>query len=140
MKNYIIKLVLGCLLIFSQQALYAQQESLISGEVRSAADSEPLPGASVMIKGSTQGTITDTDGKFTLSASRDSTYLMVSYLGFISQEREINLNQSDGLVFYLEPDQLILGEVEVVSTGYQEIPRERASGSFVQLGQEMVNR
>ncbi|MEB2778757.1 TonB-dependent receptor plug domain-containing protein, partial [Algoriphagus sp. D3-2-R+10] len=37
-------------------------------------------------------------------------------------------------------DQLILGEVEVVSTGYQEIPRERASGSFVQLGQEMVNR
>lgn len=140
MKKYLNKLVLSILVQLFVGGLYAQEGKPVSGEVKSAADRQALPGANVLIKGTVQGTVTDAEGKFSLSVASDSITLVVSYLGFINQEKVVASGSASPLIFYLEPDQVILGEVEVLSTGYQELPRERASGSFVQLGQEMVDR
>lgn len=140
MEKYLNKIVLSVLIQLFIGGLYAQEGKLLSGKVRSATDRQVLPGANVLIKGTLEGTVTDTEGIFSLSVASDSMTLMVSYLGFISQEKLVIPGSGNPLVFYLEPDQVILAEVEVLSTGYQEMPRERASGSFVQLGQEMVDR
>lgn len=140
MEKYLSKIVWSVLIQLFMGGLYAQEGKLLSGEVRSATDRQSLPGANVLIKGTSKGTVTNSEGSFSLSVASDSITLVVSYLGFISQEKLVIPSSGNPLVFYLEPDQVILAEVEVLSTGYQEMPRERASGSFVQLGQEMVDR
>ena len=64
-------------------SIFAQQISL-RGEVKDV-DGEPIIGASVMIKGTTEGTITDVDGKFTLDLKRGETLIVssISYVGIV---------------------------------------------------------
>lgn len=66
---------------------YAQTTS-VSGSVTSAVDNLPLPGVNVLVKGTSQGTITDMDGDFTIDAPADGT-LVFSYLGFESKEEPV---------------------------------------------------
>ena len=61
------------------------QHVTIRGSVVSGTDNEPLIGASVVEKGTTNGTITDVDGQFTLSVSQDAV-IQVSYIGYTTQE------------------------------------------------------
>ena len=78
-------------IVFSQPA-EASQDRVISGVVVSAMDSEPLIGVSVQIQGTTNGTITDIDGNYSLNAATGQT-LIFSYIGYVSQEIKIQ-NQS----------------------------------------------
>lgn len=80
---------------------------------------EPLIGASVVIKGTTIGTVTDVDGKFTIKASNKSV-LVVSYLGFI--EQEILITEPKQLSIVLEEQDNVLTEVAVTALG---IKREK---------------
>ena len=63
----------------------SKQEKEIKGKVTDE-QGQPLPGASVIIKGSSKGTTTDFDGKFTLDVDNESARLLVSYIGFKTQE------------------------------------------------------
>ena len=73
-----ILLVLSvCLLAIGQ--VWGQSQT-ISGTVRNAADDEPVIGASVQVKGTSRGTITDVDGKFAIEAEPDA-ILVVSFIG-----------------------------------------------------------
>lgn len=78
---------------------------------------QPLPGASVLIKGTGLGTITDFDGNFTIDADPDST-LIVSYIGYVSQE--IIVDDVTFLNIALQPDAQNLQEVVVVGYGTQK--------------------
>ncbi|MBA6153670.1 VWA domain-containing protein [Gelidibacter maritimus] len=100
------------ILIISVQ-LQAQQK-IISGIVSSSSDGLPLPGASVMIKGTTIGTQTDFDGKYTLLAS-EGDILQFTYVGFKTQE--IKLRKETMLNITLEADNTALEEVVVVGYG-----------------------
>jgi TonB-dependent starch-binding outer membrane protein SusC len=88
----------------------------------------PLPGASVIVKGTMRGVTTNNEGVYTLAGVDENAVLVISYLGF--KTREIAIEGKSIINIVLEEDITRLGEVLVVSTGYQQIPRERISGSF----------
>ena len=72
-------LLIWVVLIFSVQLALAQRT--ITGTVVSEGKNEPLIGASVVVSGTTNGAITDTDGKFSLSVPQDATTLTASFVG-----------------------------------------------------------
>src|SRR3982750_4626708 len=66
--------------------LLAQSENLIQGKVLSKDDGQGLPGVNVILKGSTIGTTTDGDGKFSLSVPGKDAVLIFSFIGYKTQE------------------------------------------------------
>lgn len=77
----------------------------------------PLPGVSVLVKGTQNGVVSDVDGGYTLTVDKNST-LVFSYIGFLSKEEAVNGRSS--LDISLEPDTKALGEVVVVGYGTQK--------------------
>jgi len=95
---------------------HAVQQRVITGKV-SSSDGEALPGASVVVKGTSIGTTTDVAGEFSLSIPTDAETLVVSYIGFTPLEVAI-LNRTQ-LNVVLSPDMETLQEVVVVGYGSQ---------------------
>ncbi|NMB70897.1 MAG: hypothetical protein GYA22_01945, partial [Bacteroidales bacterium] len=62
------------------------QEKVLGGIVRDAETKEPLPGANVIIKGTTRGTITDLNGSFSLRLQSGDEVLVISFVGYNSKE------------------------------------------------------
>ena len=116
------------------------QSVQISGTVRTADSKEPIPGATITLKGTLSGTVTDGEGNFTLTLPTGDQLLVFSFLGYKTQEKLVSVPLTSALEIFLTEDQMELSEVEVVSTGYQEIPKERATGSFVQVDRELIDR
>ncbi len=94
----------------------AQSDKKITGTVLDATGM-PVIGANVMVKGTTNGTITDIDGKFSLEVSKDAT-LVVSYIGFSNQE--IKVGNQTNLSIALKEDSKALDELVVVGYGVQK--------------------
>ncbi|WP_460636965.1 SusC/RagA family TonB-linked outer membrane protein [Larkinella harenae] len=105
--------LLVCLQIPS--LLLAQQTAPVTGKV-TGAGGDPIPGANVVVKGTTTGTATDALGNFSLNAPSNGV-LVVSSLGFAS--KEINLGGRSQITVTLEEDQKALEEVVVVGYGTQ---------------------
>lgn len=93
---------------------------------------QPVPGANVVVKGTTVGTITDMDGNFSLQAEKGAT-IVVSFIGYANKEVQINERKAKYTVS-LEPETHLIDEVIV--TGYQTISKERAAGSFAIVNQK----
>ena len=121
-------------IVFSQPA-EASQDRVISGVVVSAMDSEPLIGVSVQIQGTTNGTITDIDGNYSLNAATGQT-LIFSYIGYVSQEIKIQ-NQSKINVTLKEVTK-DLDEVVVVGYGVQK--KKLVTGATVQVKGESISK
>lgn len=102
-----------------------QKQTKITGIVKDEFG-ESVPGANVLVKGTTNGTITDMDGRFTLNVRSGET-LVVSFVGYTNLEQKIVPTKTD-YVINLKPDNQLLDEV--IITGYQTISKERATGSF----------
>ena len=92
------------------------QEIIVSGIVFDA-NNQPLPGANIIEKGTTNGTQTDFDGKFSLILKNKNAVLVISYLGYLTQEVAIT-NQKE-LTIRLKEDAAGLDEVVVVGYGSQ---------------------
>ncbi|MBP6065922.1 MAG: TonB-dependent receptor [Bacteroides sp.] len=107
-----LMLLLTCL--FVGISLVTAQNQRITGVVISDEDGQPVVGASVLVKGSTVGTITDIDGKFTLSNVPSSAKtLQVSYIGMVKQDVAVKAN----VRVLLKSDSEVLDEVMVVAYG-----------------------
>ncbi len=103
-----------------------QKSYTVTGTVVDEAG-EPLPGATVLIKGRAgEGTATDVDGHFILHISDPSCTLSVSYVGMLTKEVKASTGQP--LDISLESSDNRLSEIVV--TGYQSLSKERATGSF----------
>ncbi|REG94339.1 SusC/RagA family TonB-linked outer membrane protein [Algoriphagus antarcticus] len=94
----------------------------------------PLPGATILVKGTKKGTITDLDGKFTLDVEADA-ILQISYLGYIP--KEVSVNGQSILVIQLAPDSSQLSEFVVVGYGTQK--RSDVTGSIASVTSENFN-
>jgi len=94
-----------------------QSQKTVTGTVFSAEDGQPLPGASVLEKGTSNGTTTDFDGNFNLQVKSSAKTLVVSYLGYKAQEVTIT---DAPLVIKLQNDADVLDEVVVVGYGTQK--------------------
>ena len=99
----------------------------VKGTVISSTDNEPLIGASVMVQGTKDGTVTDLDGNFAIAAKNGQT-LEVSYLGFITQKVKVT---GSVINVTLNEDKQSLDEVVVVGYGVQK--KKLVTGATVQL-------
>ena len=114
-------------LVFAGGALWAQNVQ-ISGVVTDAADGQPLPGVSVVVKGANVSSATDANGRYTINAAGDATTLVFSYVGFKTQEQAVAGRATINVV--LESGTVALDEVVVTALG---ISREKkALGYAVQ--------
>ena len=109
----------ACLFLIGVGLVNAQSKS-VSGKVLSAEDGQPVIGASVMVKGTTTGTITDIDGKFSISLPSSASALTISYVGMKTQQ----LEAKSVMVIELESDAMAIDEVVVTAIG---ITREKKS-------------
>ncbi|WP_439488515.1 SusC/RagA family TonB-linked outer membrane protein [Algoriphagus sp.] len=137
MKHLIL---LGVFLILGWNAPAQTTVFPLTGKIMSKSDGLPLPGASVLQKGTGNGQISDEEGNFTLSLPEGEQLLVISFVGYRSLELPVTVPVESPLEILLEEENLILSEVEIVSTGYQEIPKERTTGSFAFIDEELVNR
>ncbi|MDR3058407.1 MAG: carboxypeptidase-like regulatory domain-containing protein, partial [Prevotella sp.] len=112
--------------LLSIAGLYAQSMREISGTVSSVG--EPLIGASVVEKGTTNGTLTDIDGKFTLNVKESAT-IEISYIGFTS--KTMSVGQQTVFNIELEEEANILNEVVAIGYGVQK--KKLNTGATVQV-------
>ena len=116
-------------------ALISQQNRQITGIVKDATG-EPVIGANVVEKGTTNGTITDVEGRFSLSVAPNAT-LIISYIGYVSSE--ISVKGQTSVAVTLKEDSETLDEVVVVAYGTQK--RSNLTGSVdVVSSKELANR
>ena len=92
-----------------------QQKKTISGFIQDV-NGNPIIGANIVVKGTTDGTVTDIDGNFSISVVPNAT-LIISYIGFTSQE--INVGNKNTLSITLKEDSEIIDEVVVLGYGSQ---------------------
>ncbi|MBO9202950.1 MULTISPECIES: SusC/RagA family TonB-linked outer membrane protein [Niastella] len=100
---------------------------------------EPLPGANVKVKGTAIFAITNADGFFVLRGAEEDAVLEISYLGFETQTVKTDGKSIVSVQMVLEVSEMAAVSVSVY-TGYQQIPKERATGSFVQVDNKLLNR
>lgn len=110
-------------LLLTCTATWAQQ---ISGKIQSE-DLQPVPGASVKVKGTNTGTVTDGQGAFSIKAANGAV-LQVSFIGFLSQE--IKVDGQSSIIITLQTDKKNLGEVVVTALGIKK--DKKALGYSVQ--------
>lgn len=130
-KNRILSLLFFFMAFISVQ-VYAQ-DIKISGTVISGSDNYPIIGANILVKGTTIGTITDVDGNFSFEAPKGST-LVVSYIGYQSQEMQVSGNAPIKIV--LSEDSEKLDEVIVIGYGSQK--KSDMTGGIVAVGNEKL--
>lgn len=125
------KISVMLILLLAVLATYAQQFN-ITGIVVDKKSNEPIIGASVLIKGTPIGTITDVNGKFTLNDVSKGNILSVSYVGYRQQDILLNSGKKSFSI-QMEEDAEILDEVVVVGYGTQK--KQDITGSVVSVGE-----
>jgi len=131
-----ISLLLAFLAFIGLQVVFAQIRE-ISGKVTSGEDGSSIPGAAVVVKGTTLGTVSDMDGKFSLKVPQTAKALLISFVGMASSE--VAITGSTNYEVKLKAENISVSEVVVTALG---ITREKKSlGYSVQevKGDEMNN-
>lgn len=102
------------------------QDKTITGGVTSSADGNAIPGVSVTLKGSTTGTVTDSDGKYSINVKAENVTLVFSSIGFIKQE--IIVPNAQSVVNLVLVDD-VKALTEVVVTGYASQRKQDITGA-----------
>ncbi len=111
------------------------QEMTVTGTVTSADDGIGLPGVNIVIKGTTQGTTTDADGKYSLAVPARDAVLNFSFIGYISQEIAVDSRTVIDVALVADAQQLD----EIVVVGYGTQKRVTLTGSVANIkGDEML--
>ncbi|MEI7422082.1 MAG: TonB-dependent receptor [Prolixibacteraceae bacterium] len=130
-----LSLLLIFLLFVGMQFVLAQTRD-VTGVVTSAEDGSTIPGASVVVKGTTLGTITDLDGHFSLKVAPGAKTLVFSFVGFSSQE--VPLTSAKEYKVILQSERIAVDEVIVVGYGTQK--KREVTGAISQVkGDAMAN-
>ncbi|NHE57515.1 SusC/RagA family TonB-linked outer membrane protein [Cyclobacterium sp. GBPx2] len=115
------------LLLVNSQALWAQSRT-VQGLVTESSNGEPVLGASVLIQGTTRGTVTDLDGRYELEVPSNEAILVFSYIGF--QSKELVVGNRSTIDVVLEYSSEELSEVVVTALGVER--ETKALGYSVQ--------
>ena len=103
---------------------FAFAQQTITGTVVDGDLGGPLPGASVVVKGTRNGTTTDFDGNFSINVNNTTGSVVISYMGYLSQTVNFTSEGSLGTIT-LQPDAEELGEVVVVGSGIIDLAKDR---------------
>lgn len=126
-------MVLGGLLCVTLQVM--AQNRTLTGRVTDATGN-PVPGASVQIKGTNVGTVSNSDGTFTISVPQNARALVISGVGM--SQRELTIGNQNNITVSLSPSEQNLQEV-VVSTGYTRERRSQFAGAATVLSGRVVD-
>lgn len=120
------------LMVFIATISSAMAQKTVTGTV--TADNAPLPGATVVVKGTAVGTVTNADGAYTLQVPGNANTLVFSFIGMKVQEVEIG-NQS-AINVTMEAD--VIGLEEVVAIGYGTVKKKDLTGAVTQINAEKL--
>jgi len=113
----------------------------ISGTVVDHRNGQPLDGVTILIKGLRRGAYSLNQGRFTVKDVPAGAVLVISSVGYRTQEIKVKEGMTGPLNISMEFQAAEIGNAEVTyNTGYQSVAKERATGSFVQLSAEEINR
>ena len=122
------------LLFLMPMSFFAQ--STVTGTITERDTGMPIPGANIIIKGTSRGTTTNFDGKYTFENVNLDDVIVFSYIGFASQE--VPYTGQETINIQLAPDTAILEEVVLI--GYGSTRRQDATGAVQQLSTEDFNQ
>lgn len=128
------KVLLLGLMLFLASAVAFAQDRVITGTVTSTEDGLGVPGATVLVKGTTIGTATDIDGKYSISVPAGSNVLVFTFVGLRTQE--VSIGNRTTINVALESDVTALGEVIV--TGYGTQPKREVTGAVSSVKGEAI--
>ncbi|HYX08036.1 MAG TPA: carboxypeptidase-like regulatory domain-containing protein, partial [Bacteroidales bacterium] len=123
-------------LVFAGGFTLFAQEVQITGKVTGSDNGEPLPGVSVVVKGTTTGTSTDIDGKYSLQVPSDAETLLFSFVGYVTQE--VAIDGKTTIDVTLNPEITDLDEVVVIGYGVQK--KKLVTGATTQVGGEELQK
>lgn len=126
-------LLLCMVMLLTGFAAFAQDRQ-ISGTVTDGTEKVPLPGVSILIKGTNSGATTDADGKYRISVPASAKTLVFSFVGFVSQDVEIGTRTTIDVA--LAPDTKTLQEIVV--TGYGQQEKKALAGSAAIVKAEVI--
>ena len=130
MKKFLLLIVM-LLVLFYHGAL---AQVTVSGKVTDAADNSPIPGVNVVEKGTTNGSVTDFDGNYTITVGEEAT-LLFSFVGYQTQEQPVSGRSSINISLATDVTQLS----EVVVIGYGQIEAKDATGAVATVKAEDFN-
>lgn len=131
-RDFLFKILLALCIIFGFSIEVSAQKITVNGTVQDTSG-EPVIGANILVKGTTNGTITDLDGNFQLTTDTD-VILVVSFIGYQTQE----LPAQPVMNITLRDDSELLDEVVVI--GYGSVKKNDLSGSVIALKAEDMNK
>src|SRR6056297_3398699 len=132
-SSMILRVGLAAFLIFAVGNVTATAQNVeVSGTVTDAEDGSPLPGVNIILQGTSTGTSTNTDGFYSLRVPSLQDTLVVSFVGYITQQ--VPINGRSTVDISLPPDVQQLEDVVVVGYGTQE--KRQITGSVSSVKSE----
>jgi len=116
------------LTVFAGLSTIMAQTKTITGTVTDSEDGQPIPGVSIVVKGTTIGTITDANGKYSLSVPQDATDLIYSFVGMVTQD--VPIQGRSVINISMKSETLDIDEVVVTAMGISR--QKKALGYAVQ--------
>src|SRR5688572_32120073 len=120
--------LLRSLIILSVSFTSAWAQTLVSGRVTSASEPDGMPGVNVVVKGSSLGTITDVDGRYSVEMPNGST-IVFSFVGYKTQEIQYQGQSTLNVILQEESKEL----TEVVVMGYSSVEKREITGSVTSI-------
>lgn len=118
-------------LVFSQG--FGQDGKTITGKVTASSDALPLPGANIVVKGTTNGNISDFDGNYSIKATKGD-ILVFSYVGF--KEQEVTIGNQTIVDVVLQEDSNLLDEVVII--GYGSVKKSDLTGALSSIKNDEI--
>ncbi len=133
-KNYkVFRMMLMLALVLCTSMAYAQDQT-ISGKITDGSDGSGLPGVNILVKGTTVGTVTDVEGNYSLSVPESTEALLISSVGYLSQE--IKIAGKSVIDLALSADVTTLEELVVV--GYGTKKRKDITSAVSQITSKQI--
>lgn len=132
MRKIVLHFFFVLFAILTVQGVSAQSRK-VTGQVVSGGDGLPLPGASVVIKGTQEGVATDLDGKFSISVKDDNAILVFNFTGFDPAEKKVN--KSSVVNVTMKEDAALLDEV-VITTGFEKVSKRTFTGAVSTISEK----
>lgn len=111
------------------------QDFKITGTIKEE-NGQPLPGVTVLVKGTSNGTVTDFDGEYSITASTENPVLVFSYIGFVSQEIVVNNQNQIDLTMLEDVNQL--DEIVLIDYGYGKVKKTDMTGSSASISSKTL--
>ncbi|MDQ1090560.1 SusC/RagA family TonB-linked outer membrane protein [Siphonobacter sp. SORGH_AS_1065] len=117
---------------------YVDEDQIVRGNITTT-EGVALPFANVWVKGTRRGTTANEKGNYNLSGMKPGEHLVITFVGY--KDKEVVVSELGTLNIIMEAHEgKSLNEVSVVSTGYQALPKERATGAFGSISAKEIEK